>query len=78
MTQNQHQPNRLALLTGFGIGVTWIAAALYTLVRAMGGFGTSRPDYGVAWTAVGILLLAAGCAAVIGTWWHQLRPAEDH
>ena len=78
MIPNGHQPNRMALLTGFSIGGIWVLAALYTIVRALGGFGDSRPDYGVAWITTGVLLLAAGVAAIVGTWWHQLRPRENH
>ncbi|MGH7467694.1 MAG: hypothetical protein ACRENP_06860 [Longimicrobiales bacterium] len=77
MAYNGHQPNKLAVLAGFGIGLTWILTALYTLVRAFGGLRDDRYDYGVAWTTVGVLLLAAGIAALIGTWWHQLRPPTD-
>ena len=74
MAQNGHQPNKLAILTGFGIGLSWIAMALYVLIQAARGFGDQRPDYGVAWALSGILLLAAGGAALVGTWWHLLRP----
>ena len=77
MAQNG-QPNKLALLAGFGIGLSWIAMALFVLVHAARGFSDQRPDYGVAWAASGLLLLAAGVASLIGTWWHLLRrPAHD-
>ncbi|MGQ0562435.1 MAG: hypothetical protein ACT443_11235 [Gemmatimonadota bacterium] len=64
-------PNKLALAAGFGIGVLWVAMALWCLVAGVNGFSDERPDYGLAWTLVGVLLLAAGSAALIGTWWHQ-------
>jgi hypothetical protein len=73
MAQNGRQSNRLALAAGFGIGIVWIASALYVLVYAIRGFSDRRPDYGMAWSLVGVLLLAAGVAAVVGTWWHVLK-----
>jgi hypothetical protein len=77
MAEYEQQQNRLAVIVGFGTGVTWIVAALYTLMRAFGGISNDRYDYGVAWTTAGLLLLAAGVAALIGTWWHHVRPASD-
>ncbi len=76
MSQNGDQPNKLALVVGFGIGVTWIAMALFALTKSFAGLNHHRPDYGLAWGLVGVLLLAAGGAALVGTWWHNLRPAH--
>ncbi len=79
MAQNGNGPNKLALAAGFGIGLSWIAMALYTLAHAFTGMSDQRPDYGVAWGLAGVLLLAAGAAALIGTWWHVLRrPVDNH
>ena len=79
MAQNGHQPNRVAVVTGFGIGVVWIIASVFILVYAARGFADNRPDYGMSWSLVGVFLLAAGFAALGGTWWHQLRtPQNDH
>ena len=79
MAHNGSAPNKLALTVGFGIGLSWIVMALYILVNAFAGISDSRPDYGLAWGLAGILLLAAGVAALIGTWWHVLRlPAAEH
>jgi hypothetical protein len=74
MADTNHAPNKLALAAGFGIGILWVAMALWCLVSAIRGFSDNRPDYGLAWSLVGVLLLAAGSAALIGTWWHNLRP----
>jgi hypothetical protein len=73
MAQNGNRPNKLAVAVGFGIGLAWIAMALFTIARAVAGFNYNRPDYGLAWSLAGVLLLAAGVAALIGTWWHVLR-----
>jgi hypothetical protein len=37
MAHNGRQSNRLALAAGFGIGIVWIASALYVLVNAIRG-----------------------------------------
>jgi hypothetical protein len=66
-----HKPNPLALAAGFGIGVLWIAMALWSLIAAARGYADNRSDYGLIWAVVGVLLLGAGIAALVGTWWHQ-------
>lgn len=68
----------LAVGAGFGIGVLWIAMALYCLYSASTGAANSRPDYALAWGLVGTLLLGAGSAALVGTWWHILRKPAHH
>lgn len=75
-----HKPNPFALAAGFGIGVTWIALALWCVLAAVKGFNDSRSDYGAVWAIVGVLLLGAGLAALVGTWWHQfaLPRRRDH
>jgi len=70
--------NTLALGAGFGIGILWLLMAGTSLWSAARGFANDRSDWGVAWGLVGILLLAAGTAAMVGTWWHLTRHAEDH
>jgi hypothetical protein len=74
MAEHDHAANKLAIAAGFGIGLLWIVIALWCLYSAINGFSDNRPDYGLAWSLAGVLLLAAGGAALIGTWWHQLRP----
>ena len=77
MADHDQGPNKLALAAGFGIGVLWIAMAVYCLYSAVNGFSDNRPDYGLAWSLVGVLLLGGGTMALIGTWWHQLRPQHE-
>lgn len=69
---------KLAYAAGFGIGALWIALAALSLSSAADGFMNDRPDWGVGWGLVGILLLAAGAIAVVGTWWHQTRVKHHH
>ena len=73
-----HKPNPIALAAGFGIGVLWIALALWCLISAKNGYGDGRADYGLVWSVVGVLLLAAGLAALVGTWWHQFGLPRRH
>ena len=77
MAHNGHGPNKLALLAGFGIGGTWVLLALYSLFSAMKGAANDRPDFALAWGLVGTFLLGAGLAALVGTWWHNLRVTPD-
>jgi hypothetical protein len=77
-----NKANPLALAAGFGIGVLWIAMAIWCLVSALKGFNDGRYDYGLVWSVVAVLLLGAGGAALVGTWWHQFalprRRAQHH
>lgn len=66
------EPNKLAMAAGFGIGITWIALALWSFRASVIGFGHSREDYGLVWAIVGVFLFGAGAAAMVGTYWHQI------
>ena len=72
------KPNRVALAFGFGIGVLWLAMAFWCLFNGIKGYANHRTDYGLIWTVVGVLLLGAGGAALIGTWWHQYPLKQRH
>lgn len=69
--------NVVALGTGFGIGVLWLIMAGTSLWSAARGYANERYDWGIAWGLVGLLLAAAGIAAMVGTWWHLTR-IHDH
>lgn len=69
--------NTAALGAGFGIGILWIIMAFTSLWSGVRGYMNDRADWGLAWTLVGVLLLAAGSAAMIGTWYHQTRALGD-
>ena len=73
-----HKPNPLALAAGFGIGVVWIGIALWCLISAYNGYSNDRTDYGFVWSLVGVLMLAAGLSALVGTWWHQFALPRRH
>jgi hypothetical protein len=73
-----HKPNPLALAAGFGIGVVWIGMAIWCIAAAVKGYSNGRTDYGFVWSIVGTLLLAAGTAALVGTWWHQFALPRRH
>jgi hypothetical protein len=72
------KPNKAALAAGFGIGVLWIAMAVWCLAYGIQGYANERTDYGLIWTVVGVLLLGAGGAALFGTWWHQFPLKRRH
>lgn len=69
--------NTAALGAGFGIGLLWLVFGATSIWSAARGFANGRSDWGVAWGLVGILISAAGIAAIVGTWWHQTRVADD-
>ncbi|MGH7475197.1 MAG: hypothetical protein ACRELD_02815 [Longimicrobiales bacterium] len=62
-----------AWVAGIGVGLVWIAMAAASLYSAARGYANHRYDWGLAWGLVGVLLLAAGIAALVGTWWHRTR-----
>lgn len=68
--------NTTALGIGFGIGVLWVIMAVTALWSAIRGYLNHRWDWGLAWILIGLLMLAAGIAAMVGTWWHQTRVLE--
>jgi hypothetical protein len=65
--------NTTALGAGFGIGIVWILLGGMALWSAVRGYMNERHDWGLAFLLVGLLLTAAGTAALVGTWWHQTR-----
>jgi hypothetical protein len=69
------QPNgliwTLAMAFGLGTGVLWIALSILLLISSAQGFANNRTDWGAGWGLVGVLLLGAGLAAIIGTLWHR-------
>jgi len=69
--------NVAALAAGFGIGIVWVVFAVTALLSAARGYANGRLDWGIGWGLVGVLLLAAGIAAMVGTWWHQTRVMKD-
>ena len=77
-TNGHREPSKLALAAGFGIGLTWLALAFWCLAHGMKGYANTRTDYGLIWTVVGVLLLGAGTAALVGTWWHQFALKRKH
>ncbi|MGH7482819.1 MAG: hypothetical protein ACRELV_11740 [Longimicrobiales bacterium] len=64
------------LLAGVIIGVLWIAMAVATLLSAAEGYRNDRNDWGLGWGLVGILLLGAGVASIVGSWWHHRHVAR--
>lgn len=69
--------NTLALAAGFGIGILWWIMALTCLWSAARAYGNDRYDWGLAWGLIGLMLLAAGTVAMVGTWWHLTRVRDD-
>ena len=70
--------NTVPLLSGFGIGVLWWIMAVTCLWSSFRGYNHGRFDWGLLWGLVGVLLAAAGTAAMVGTWWHLSRVQQDH
>lgn len=72
-------PKKIAQGAGFGIGVLWILMAASALWAMFRGARLDRGDWALGWGLVGGLLLLAGAAAIVGTWWHLNRVLrEDH
>ncbi|MBI4408589.1 MAG: hypothetical protein HY561_02695 [Gemmatimonadetes bacterium] len=68
----------VVMAIGVAIGALWIAMATAALWSSVRGFSSGRSDWGLGWGLVGILLLAAGGAAIVGVWWHEYRLSRDH
>jgi hypothetical protein len=78
MHETRPFPRRLATIPGFVIGVLWIAMAATALWSSVRGYANDRTDWGLGWGIVGVFLLAAGIAAIAGTWWHNYRVVNRH
>ena len=77
-TEDARPPqNTVALGTGFGIDILWWIMAVTCFWSAYRGYDNGRFDWGLIWGLVGVLLAAAGTAAMFGTWWHLTR-VRDH
>jgi len=63
--------------TGIVVGVLWLIMAGTSIWSAMRGAANHREDWALAWGLVGGLLLIAGLAAIIGSWWHETRVRRD-
>lgn len=70
--------SKVGWLGGLTIGVLWLAMAATTLLSSYQGYQNDRRDWGLAWGLVGMLLLGAGLAAIVGTWWHYRRVLKHH
>jgi hypothetical protein len=78
MTHAPDRRHKHALMAlGAFIGLLWLAMAAAALRSSVQGLTVDRPDWGLGWGLVGILLLAAGLSAIIGTWNHQYRVLKD-
>jgi hypothetical protein len=69
--------NTTALGIAFGVGILWWLMAATSLYSSFRGYSNGRFDWGLTWGLIGMLLLAAGTAAMVGTWWHLTR-VRDH
>lgn len=67
------RPNVIAIAAGTLVGVLWLALATAALVSAFQGLANHRTDWWLAWFLVGVLLGAAGLAAIGATLWHQFK-----
>ncbi len=67
------RPNLVAIGAGVVVGVLWLAMAIASLVSAFQGLANGRSDWWLAWFLVGVLLAAAGLAAIGATLWHELK-----
>ncbi len=61
------------MATGAVLGLLWLAMAVASLWTSIRGYANDRLGWGLAWGLVGILLLAGGIAAAVGTWYHLYR-----
>ena len=78
MKETQNISKLAGAVPGFVIGVLWLGMAGTAIWTSMRGYANDRSDWGLGWALVGAFLLAAGLAALAGTWWHNYRVRGDH
>jgi hypothetical protein len=71
MANEEEKSVTLGVAAGFVVGVLWIAMALAALGQSHWGSAHQRSDWSLAWGIVGVLLLAAGVAAIAGALYHR-------
>jgi len=69
-------PRSGVMAAGTVVGLLWLAMAFGSLWASVRGYANDRLGWGLAWGLVGILLLAGGIAAIVGTWYHLNRVAR--
>jgi hypothetical protein len=69
--------NTVALGTGLGVFLVWWTMAITCFWSAYRGYDHGRYDWGLMWGLIGLLLAAAGTAAMLGTWWHLSRVRDS-
>lgn len=78
MRETSEPPRIVAIAPGLVIGVLWLAMAAAALWSSARGYANDRSDWGLGWGLVGVLLLGAALAALVGTWWHNFRVRSPH
>lgn len=78
MKETRNISRTFAMVPGLVVGVLWVVAALGVLWVASRGAAHDESGWVLGFGLVGTLLLAAGGAALIGTWWHNTRVNRRH
>lgn len=73
MKETRDFPRLAAIVPGLLVGVLWLAMAAAAISTSARGYAHDRSGWGLGWGIVGFFLLAAGLAALVGTWWHNFR-----
>ena len=68
--------NTVALGAGLGIFLLWWLMAVTCFWSSWRGYAHGRYDWGLMWLVIGLLLAAAGTAAMAASWWHLSRVHE--
>ena len=63
-------------IIGLGIGVLYLFIAFGALRRGSAGWDAGMDDLGFWWTVIGLLLLGAAAAALVGTVIHSRQVRE--
>lgn len=78
MRETTNISRTFALVPGLVIGAVWVVLAGLALWMSARGYAHDRSGWGLGWGLVGTLLMGAGLAALIGSWWHNSRVNPHH
>lgn len=73
MKETRPTPRTIATIPGLVIGALCLAMGIAAVWTSAAGYANHRAGWGLGWGIVGFFLVAAGLAALIGTWWHNSR-----